>query len=37
MAVPGVYNLVLAAPTVDLTPTASQKIMPGVVNLTAGV
>lgn len=37
MAVPGVYNLVLAAPTSDLAPSASEKIMPGVVTLTAGV
>jgi uncharacterized phage protein gp47/JayE len=37
MAVPGVYNLVLAAPTADLAPIASEKIMPGVVTLTAGV
>lgn len=37
MAVPGVYNLVLAEPTSDLVPSASEKIMPGVVTLTAGV
>lgn len=37
MAVPGVYNLVLSAPTADLSPIASEKIMPGVVTLTAGV
>lgn len=35
MAVPGVYNLVLAAPTADLSPSTSEKIMPGVVTLTA--
>lgn len=35
MAVPGVYNLVLSAPTADLSAAASQKIMPGIVTLTA--
>lgn len=35
MAVPGVYNVALSVPAADVAVTGSQKIMPGVVGLTA--
>lgn len=35
MAVPGAYNVVLSEPAADIDITGSQKIMPGVVSLTA--
>ena len=35
MAVPGVYNVAVSAPTADTSVLRSQKIMPGVIALTA--
>lgn len=35
MAVPGVYNVAISAPSADVTPTNIQKIMPGAIALVA--